>query len=130
LQRELDMAVLLVTHDVGVARLMASSVVVMYAGRVVEEGPAERVLDRPAHPYTVALLGAQPHPGVPRGELVGLPGLPPSATTVTEGRCALVPRCAHAVAGCSEASPVLEPVTEGGSVACPVPWTAGERRVG
>ncbi|GAA3648568.1 ABC transporter ATP-binding protein [Nonomuraea antimicrobica] len=122
LQRELGMALLLVTHDVGVARLMASTVVVMYAGRVVEEGPAARVLDRPAHPYTAALLAAQPRPGIPRGELAGLPGLPPSATAEIEGRCALVPRCPYAVAACSAEPPLLAPVAAGGSAACPVPW--------
>jgi oligopeptide/dipeptide ABC transporter ATP-binding protein len=133
LRRELDMAVLLVTHDVGVARLMGSTVVVMYAGRVVEEGPAERVLSRPAHPYTAALLGAQPRPGVPRGELPGLPGLPPSATAVIDDACALAPRCPHAEPGCSIRRPVLEPVSGGGSAACPVPWDAvarTERRPG
>ncbi|MGW0802546.1 ABC transporter ATP-binding protein [Nonomuraea sp. NPDC002799] len=124
LQREMDMALLLVTHDVGVARQMGSSVVVMYAGRVVEHGPAGRVIDRPAHPYTAALLGAQPRPGIPRGELAALPGLPPSATEDLDGRCALEPRCAHRVDSCSAARPELDAVAEGGSAACPVPWRA------
>ncbi|MBT2234211.1 ABC transporter ATP-binding protein [Nonomuraea sp. NEAU-A123] len=124
LQRDLDMAILLVTHDVGVARQMGSSVVVMYAGRVVEQGPARRVIERPAHPYTAALLGAQPRPGIPRGELLALPGLPPSATTPIDDRCALVPRCAHSIAGCSAALPRLEPVADSGSSACPVPWAS------
>ncbi len=128
LQRELDMALLLVTHDVGVARLMGSTVVVMYAGRVVEEGPAERVLTEPAHPYTAALLGAQPRPGVPRGELAGLRGLPPSATAVIHSECALAPRCPHAEPGCVTRLPVLEPVPGGGSAACPVRRNAATPR--
>ncbi|HEX4107686.1 MAG TPA: ABC transporter ATP-binding protein, partial [Solirubrobacteraceae bacterium] len=61
--RELDTALLLVTHDVGVARVIGDEVAVMYAGRLVETGPAEQVLSRPAHPYTAALLDALPVPG-------------------------------------------------------------------
>src|SRR5207253_2158790 len=74
LQRRLGMAILLVTHDVGVAAEVGDRIAVMYAGRIVESGDAAAVLDEPAHPYTAALLAALPAPGVPRGGLRPIPG--------------------------------------------------------
>jgi len=125
LQRDLGTALLLVTHDVGVARELGGEVVVMYAGRIVERGPAARVLDRPAHPYTAGLLGARPRPGVPRGALAAIPGQPPSAVETIDQQCAFAPRCTHAVAGCTTILPRPRPVTGGGDVACLVPVDTG-----
>jgi ABC-type dipeptide/oligopeptide/nickel transport system ATPase component len=76
LVEELNAGLLLVTHDVGVAREMADVVAVMYAGRIVEMGPAAKVLDAPDHPYTRALLRAVPRLGMARGTLVPITGDP------------------------------------------------------
>ncbi len=113
----LDMALLLVTHDVGVAERMADDVAVMYAGRIVEHGPAETVLRDPSHPYTAALLRALPQPGQRRGELEPIPGQPPSPSDRPSG-CPFRTRCAHAVDVCAETEPALVPVGGGVLGAC------------
>jgi oligopeptide/dipeptide ABC transporter ATP-binding protein len=119
LQRQLNMALLLVTHDVGVTRDIADSVGVMYAGRLVEHGPAAEVLGRPRHPYTAALLAALPTPATPRGELKAIVGSPPLAGTHFDG-CAFADRCASAVDSCRTELPPLVPVAAGHLAACPV----------
>ena len=119
LQRQLRTALLLVTHDVGVTRDIADSVGVMYAGRLVEHGPAAEVLGRPRHPYTEALLAALPTPATPRGELKAIAGSPPLAGT-DFGGCAFADRCAYAVEDCHTAPPPLVPVADGHLAACPV----------
>lgn len=106
LQERLGMALLLVTHDVGVADRIADEVAVMYAGRIVEHGPVELVLGRPAHPYTRALLRAVPRPGLERGSLARIPGQPPLPTHLPPG-CTFAPRCPLAVAACTSAEPPL-----------------------
>jgi oligopeptide/dipeptide ABC transporter ATP-binding protein len=119
LQRQLNMALLLVTHDVGVTRDIADSVGVMYAGRLVEHGPAADVLGRPRHPYTEALLAALPTPATRRGELRAIAGSPPLAGTHFDG-CAFVDRCAFAADSCRTELPPLVPVAAGHFAACPV----------
>ncbi len=116
LRREIGMAVLLVTHDIGVAREAGDQVSVMYAGELVERGPAREVLDDPRHPYLRALLAAEPDMSTPRGELQALPGQPPEFHALPAG-CSFSPRCEHAHDRCREA-PVLAPVASGRSVAC------------
>ena len=121
LQRELDMALLLVTHDVGVARAVGHEVAVMYAGHLVETGPVEAVLGAPAHPYTAGLLDALPTPGVPRGELVAIPGRPPGPDEeVPDAVCAFAPRCRFAVGACAAHRPPLAEVAPGRRAACDV----------
>jgi oligopeptide/dipeptide ABC transporter ATP-binding protein len=120
LQKELDMALLLVTHDVGVARVAGDDVAVMYAGRIVEIGPASDVLDRPAHPYTAGLLDAVPVPGIPRGHLRAIPGRPPGFDDGIGPGCALYPRCAHALDRCAQRTPPLVEVGPGHRAACDV----------
>ncbi|MDQ8044415.1 MAG: ABC transporter ATP-binding protein [Solirubrobacteraceae bacterium] len=118
---DLKVALLLVTHDVGVARAIGDDVAVMYAGRLVEFGPAREVLDAPAHPYTAGLLDAVPTPGVARGTLRAIPGRPPSPDEPgLDDRCALAPRCRFATAACSEHRPPLAAVGPGRLAACDV----------
>jgi oligopeptide/dipeptide ABC transporter ATP-binding protein len=94
LQRELRMATLLITHDLGVVAQVADRVAVMYAGRIVEEGPVRRVFARPGHPYTEALLASMPA-RAPRGaRLPVIPGVVPPVTEPPPG-CRFGPRCPH-----------------------------------
>lgn len=120
LQRDLGMALLMITHDVGVAKDIGGSVTVMYAGRVVEEGAAATVLGTPRHPYTAALVAAVPRPGQPRGGLAVIPGRPPVPGEVADIGCAFAPRCAHVRDDCRERTPALLAVPGGGRIACPV----------
>lgn len=107
LQRRLGLALLLITHDIGVVARMADDVAVMYAGRIVEQGPASRILDAPEHPYTQGLLAAVPSADVARGtRFVGLDGAPPDLTTRIRG-CAFAPRCPLAVDRCATDRPEL-----------------------
>jgi len=120
LQDELGMGLLMVTHDVGVAEQVADRVAVMYAGRLVEEGPGAVVLSQPAHPYTAGLLGAVPTPETPRGGLQAIAGQPPPAGAVVADGCAFADRCAFAVEACRRESPPLAEVGPGHRAACPV----------
>jgi oligopeptide/dipeptide ABC transporter ATP-binding protein len=126
LQRQLRMALLLVTHDVGVTKDIADSVGVMYAGRLVEHGPAGEVLGNPRHPYTEALLAALPTPATRRGELKAIVGSPPLAGTHFDG-CAFAERCGYAVESCHTGLPPLVPVASGHFAACPVRNLRSER---
>ncbi len=103
----LGTAVILVTHDIAVVAGLADRLAVMYAGRIVEEGPADRVLSDPQHPYTWGLLGSAPcdRNGEPRA-LTAIPGAPPSLVHPPEG-CHFRPRCSHEFEACS-ATPRLE----------------------
>ena len=128
LRREIGMAVLLVTHDIGVAREVGDRVSVMYAGELVESGPARMVLDEPRHPYLRALLASEPDMVTPRGELRALPGQPPEFDALPAG-CTFSPRCEHVHDRCQHA-PVLAPVSSDRAVAChlvtPAPYSADE----
>jgi peptide/nickel transport system ATP-binding protein len=120
LQADLGMGLLLVTHDVAVARQMADRVAVMYAGRLVEEGPGATVLEEPAHPYTAGLLRAVPTPETPRGQLQAIPGQPPAAGEAVDDGCSFAPRCALATDQCRADRPELVPVAAAHWAACPV----------
>jgi oligopeptide/dipeptide ABC transporter ATP-binding protein len=106
LRRELDLAMLFITHDLGVVAQIADRVAVMYAGRIIEIGAVEEVLRRPRHPYTQALLRAAPRLG--REKLAGIPGNVPRLDALPPG-CAFAPRCARRVAECDAAMPQLLP---------------------
>jgi peptide/nickel transport system ATP-binding protein len=115
------MALLLVAHDLAVVNYVCRRVVVMYLGRVVEEGPVERVFGRPAHPYTAALRAAVPDPDrapVREGER----GLPAVETAPPAGGCSFSPRCPLAMDQCRTGRPELQAVGEGHRAAC---WLAG-----
>jgi peptide/nickel transport system ATP-binding protein len=104
LQRELGMAVIFVTHDVGVAAEISDRLVVMYAGRFIETGTARDVLRHPAHPYTQGLLAANLHGAEPGSRLQTIPGAPPNLAALPAG-CSFAPRCVHALAACHEPPP-------------------------
>ncbi|WP_437282381.1 ABC transporter ATP-binding protein [Sorangium sp. So ce375] len=101
----LGAAVLLITHDLGVVAKMADRVAVMYAGRIVEEGPVGAIFHAARHPYTIGLSRSIPRLDDARGaDLVPIPGMPPSLARLPPG-CPFHPRCAHAIAACREEAP-------------------------
>jgi len=105
LQRRRNLALILITHDVGVAVRICQRIAVMYAGRIVEAGPMEDVLERPAHPYTQLLLASAPHMGgMQRGSLPTIPGTPPHLGRLPAG-CAFAPRCPQAFDRCRVDTP-------------------------
>ncbi|HUC56659.1 MAG TPA: ABC transporter ATP-binding protein [Streptosporangiaceae bacterium] len=116
--RERDgLSIVYVTHDIASARYLADDVAVMYAGRIVESGPAASVTDAPAHPYTELLLSAAPDPD--RAGAVSLrgKGAAPNLVTPPSG-CRFHPRCPHAMRVCEEQVPAMTPVTSGHVSAC------------
>ena len=119
LRRERGLSVILITHDLGVMSSIADRAAVFYAGRVVETGARDDLLQRPRHPYTRALLDALPHPELPADHpLVPIAGAPPAPTAIPAG-CAFHPRCAYRVDSCAAAVPELVP--DGSrAFACPV----------
>jgi oligopeptide/dipeptide ABC transporter ATP-binding protein len=117
LRRETGMAVLLVTHDLGVVAQTCDRVAVMYAGKIVESGETAQLFRRPAHPYTVALLDALPARTARGAKLRPIGGEPPNLTRPPEG-CRFHPRCPHAIDICRRRPPVLEPAEPGHFAAC------------
>jgi oligopeptide/dipeptide ABC transporter ATP-binding protein len=117
LQKEIGMAIVLITHDLGVVAEVADSVAVMYAGRVVESGKVREVLGKPAHPYTVALLDSVPHVQHDGGKLHPILGSPPDMAAAPSG-CAFHPRCRFATDVCSESQPTPSSVAPGRKVEC------------
>jgi oligopeptide transport system ATP-binding protein len=130
LQRELGMAVMFITHNLGVAAEIADRILVMYAGRAVETGPARAIFHRPAMPYTIGLLASVPRLGAEDGTpLVAIPGNVPDPLALPPG-CAFHPRCGFAVAGvCDIGVPPLETCAPEHEVRC-LRWrdVAGGRR--
>ena len=120
LKERLGMAVLLITHAMGVVAEVAQRVVVMYAGRVVEEAPVEALFAAPRHPYTQGLIQSIPRidADAPRGaRLASIPGTVPSLVDPPPG-CRFAPRCPHARPACTEATPALRELAPGHRVAC------------
>lgn len=101
-----EMAMLLITHDLGVIAQMAQQVVVMYAGRVVESGPTAEILRQPQHPYTQGLIASRPVPGERRRRLYSIPGQVPDLAALPAG-CAFADRCQRASAACRQSIPAL-----------------------
>ena len=123
LRRELNMAVLLITHDLGVVAGSADRVVVMYAGQVVETAATRTLFATPRHPYTEGLLASIPRLDQPRERLRSIPGSVPPATAWPTG-CRFHPRCPYAWDKCrSEEPPLLETGTPGHSARC---WLVAE----
>jgi peptide/nickel transport system ATP-binding protein len=126
LQKELGMGLILITHDLGVVAQTAQRVIVMYAGKKVEEADVETLFASPRHPYTRGLMAsipAVPLPGVKSdARLVEIPGMVPSLTRLPKG-CAFAPRCTLAIERCREEYPPLTNWGENHLAAC---WRAGE----
>jgi oligopeptide/dipeptide ABC transporter ATP-binding protein len=116
LRRERGLAVLLITHDIELAGAVADSMAVMYAGVVVERGTPDRILTSPQHPYSAALVGAQPDIRARKERLAAIPGRPLAAMEAPSG-CPFQTRCPYAQARCTEISPALEEHA-GGVVRC------------
>ncbi|MEU9361495.1 ABC transporter ATP-binding protein [Streptomyces sp. NPDC048301] len=111
LQRDYNMGLILITHDLGVVADVADKIAVMYAGRIVETAPVHEIYKRPAHPYTKGLLESIPRLDQKGQELYAIKGLPPNLLHVPSG-CAFNPRCAMAQDICRTEIPALRPVTE------------------
>jgi peptide/nickel transport system ATP-binding protein len=122
LQARLNIAMILVTHDMAVVAYACDRVAVMYAGRVVEAGPAAEVLERPLHPYTMGLTHAFPDLHEDAAALVPIEGAPPSLLNPPAG-CRFAPRCPFAVARCHTESPVARGLGVDHEAAC---WRAEE----
>ena len=124
LKKQLSMAVLLITHDLGVVAETAERVVVMYAGKVVEEAPVRTLFHTPRHPYTEGLLRSIPRLDERRESLPVIDGMVPNLLDLPSG-CRFHPRCPRAERRCREEAPALRSLGEGHRVAC---WQAfGER---
>lgn len=118
LQRELGLAVIFVTHDIGVAVEVADRIAVMYAGRIVESGPCRAVIRTPAHPYTQGLLASRAGGSARKGgRLEAIPGAPPDLAHLPPG-CAFAPRCRHAEAACTAAVPADMALTADHTARC------------
>jgi peptide/nickel transport system ATP-binding protein len=129
LQAKLGTAIVLITHDLGVVAETAQRVIVMYAGRKVEEAPVEELFARPQHPYTHGLMASIPRLTLltgkneePGGRLQEIPGMVPALTDLPDG-CVFAPRCAHAEDRCREAYPPYEEKRPGHWAAC---WRSTE----
>jgi oligopeptide transport system ATP-binding protein len=120
LQRETGVALIFISHDLAIVRYMCQRVLVMYLGRVMEEGRRDAFFARPRHPYSQALIAAVPVPDpdhdAARDDAL-LAGDPPSPAKPPSG-CVFRTRCRHAVAACASARPPLEPLDGGARVAC------------
>ena len=115
LRRELHLALLFITHDLGVVATVADRVAVMYAGRIVEEGPTQKVLTAPRHPYTQGLLAASP--SLERKALTPIPGTVPQLTELPPG-CAFAPRCSFRREECDQAVPAFRHATPDHAARC------------
>jgi len=108
LQEQLGMAVMWITHDLGVVARLAQRINVMYAGFIIERGNVKDIYKRPRHPYTMGLLGSLPRlDEAPGTKLVSIPGLPPDLVDLPPG-CPFVPRCTYAADRCVEERPTLK----------------------
>ncbi len=118
LSRRLGVALVLITHNLGVVARYADRVTVMYAGRIVESGATQEIFTRPGHPYTVGLMASVPRLDLPRSvRLVPIEGQPPDLARLDRA-CSYRPRCRFAIQRCAESFPPLEPLREGHRAAC------------
>ncbi|MCR9151308.1 MAG: dipeptide/oligopeptide/nickel ABC transporter permease/ATP-binding protein [Rhodobacteraceae bacterium] len=125
LRRERGLAIVFITHDFGVVAQLCDRVAVMYAGRIVEAGPAAAILTAPAHPYTARLMACVPELGGGRRHLAAIPGLPPAVDRLPAG-CAFAERCDKAQAACRQGDIPLVAHGPGRSVRCIAPEPAPE----
>lgn len=119
LRSEFGMAIVLITHNLGVVARHADHVVVMYAGRLMESGPTDVIYSNPRHPYTMGLIASVPRLDLPRERsLHVIPGLPPDLTQLPRNICPFAPRCQFRDKRCTEARPELEQVGDEHYTAC------------
>ena len=124
LNRELDTSIMLITHNLGVVAGICSRVIVMYAGQIVEEGPAEQIFENPQHPYTWSLLRSLPRIDANRKDrLRSIEGLPPDLISPPKG-CAFHPRCPFRIERCFSDDPPIEQVDANQRAAC---WVTMKR---
>jgi peptide/nickel transport system ATP-binding protein len=117
IQKAFNLAIVLVTHDLGVVAEVCDSVVVMYSGKVAEVGTADEIFNHAQHPYTQRLLASFPDVNKPTDTLVSIPGTPPRLTELPAG-CRFEPRCSVKLSECSVLDPVLVEPAKGHYVAC------------
>ena len=117
LREQTEMALILITHDLGVVAEGVERVLVMYAGRIVECGPTQEVIARPAHPYTAGLMNSVPRAEQKNRKLVAIEGAPPVLTAIPPG-CAFHPRCGRRETPCTETGPELRHLGEDRECAC------------
>lgn len=117
MRRDTGAAVLFISHDLSVVSQIADEVAVIYAGRIVEQGPAAKVFAEPEHPYTIGLLGSMPDLDRPNEPLVAIPGAVPTPDAMPDG-CRFAPRCPFAQPACTVARPPYQTVSPGHRVAC------------
>ncbi len=117
IQQTLGLAIVLVTHDLGVVAEVCDSVVVMYGGKVAESGTADEIYNHPQHPYTQRLLASFPDINRPSGQLASIPGTPPRLTELPPG-CRFAPCCNVKLPQCDQADPLLREPGPGHYVAC------------
>jgi peptide/nickel transport system permease protein len=117
LRRDRGLAILFITHDFGVVAQLCDRVAVMYAGRIVEEGSTDDILNAPAHPYTSKLMACVPELGGGRRRLEAIPGLPPAVDRLPEG-CAFADRCHKVTGACRNGEVTLDPHGPGRRVRC------------
>jgi oligopeptide/dipeptide ABC transporter ATP-binding protein len=117
LQRQSGLAMILITHDLGVIVEIADRVMVLYAGRVAETAPVRAIFNAPAHPYTQVLLGSIPDIDAPRSRLVTIPGTVPDALHMPPG-CRFAPRCRFRQRPCEQAPPALRALATDHEAAC------------
>ncbi|KQT11269.1 ABC transporter ATP-binding protein [Ramlibacter sp. Leaf400] len=125
LQKELGMGMILITHDLGVVAETCDRVVVMYAGRKVEEAAVVELFERPLHPYTRALMASMPAMNTRATRLTEIPGIVPALHALGQG-CAFAPRCPLAMDRCRQEAPVLTEHGHGHVVACHAVQAQGE----
>jgi len=128
LRDEIGMAIIWITHDLGIVAGLAQRVIVMYAGFIVEHACVDEVYDNPHHPYTLSLLGALPRVDMSRSErLTSIPGMPPNLIGLPQG-CPFAPRCHFAVEKCKQENPPLASIAPKHEIACWVDVQTGELR--
>ncbi|MAU01811.1 MAG: peptide ABC transporter ATP-binding protein [Anaerolineaceae bacterium] len=128
MREKMGMAMIWITHDLGVVAGMADRVIVMYAGYIVEEAIVDDLYERPQHPYTLALLAALPRVDQRRdSRLKSIPGAPPNLLVAPRG-CPFAPRCDYVIDRCRTEMPPLGPVAAGHKAACWVDIATGEPR--
>lgn len=117
MQKEFGMAVMLITHDLGVVAGFCEEVLVLYGGQVMEQGPVDPIFASPSHPYTRGLLNAIPRIDAATDALETIPGSPPNSMLESRG-CPFEPRCRHAHDICADEMPALVPFAEHRLCAC------------